>query len=376
MIPIIASADAAPKVFGVTQGSVYKEYVKPIWYESNAWATLSLNSGPHDPFTNGTKISATGEYELIVYTPGDQTIVNFEIDTSVSAAVINTNINKDGTILEIDFQSGAYVATPVFAIWTEDIFGNFIQNLYVSAVPATNIMRFTNNEVKRPQAVPFWAHKNCIEKEYNGDFLFLAEPAIPIPEDLDGVTGATQKTGFIVNTKAHTNIINDSRIKIFFEMNQSFDDGWYFYGANDAHEEDNNGSFSNDNYFSGSEEPAIVYSAELDLKISQTIIIGGNDGQTEVTPVGYSHYGGRTSALYTDFYADDNGTQRYKFDHAHLMVALLTATVTPGSTNYYLGDFDRDEDVDGLDLMELVNHPDLIENYLANFAMNFGKTDS
>ena len=367
----IGFADDPPLVYGVTQGSVYREFVKPKWYDADATATLSINSQTPVPFANGDKISSNGDYELTVSGAGGETRVAFAIDASAATAQINTNVDGQGTDLEIDFQSGTYEATPVFAIWTEDVHGNFIQNLYVSSMPATNIMRFTNNVLNRPQSVPYWAHKNCVEKAYGSDFLYLAEPDVPIPEDLDAVTGATQKAGFTISTKARTNAINDSRIKVFFEVNQSFDAGWYFYGANATHEEEGSGSFSSDKFFYGSEEPALVYSAEVDLDSGQTTIIGSGDDENVVQPVGYSHYAGRTATLYTDFYADDSGVERYKFDHAQQMVALLTATVYPDSVNRYIGDFDRDEDVDGADLSRLAKDAELVGLYLSEVASNF-----
>ncbi len=337
--PVAAICDGSPKIFGVTNESVYTEYVKPRWYEPDSSAVLTINAGAPAPFLNGGKIMANGEYELTVSTPTGSTTVCFEIDSSRNMAVMNTNRDKEGTALEIEFQGGAYIGTPVFAIWVEDVYGNFLHNLYVSSLPATNIMRHTDNLVYRPQAVPFWAHKACEEKNYGADPLFLAEPEIPVPDDLDGVTGATQKYGFLVKTKADRT--NDSRIKIFFEINQSFDTGWYFFAANDTQEEDDNGAFSNDSFFIGSEEPAIVYSIEVNLANEQIYFLGGSDGENEVLPVGYSHYAGRTADLYTDFYADDNGIPRYKFDHAHHMVSRLTVKTIPGAdmdTNTDSGD--------------------------------------
>ena len=372
-IPLRVMASDGPKIFGVTDGSVYQEYVQPRWYDESATATLSVNGGTPESFASGQKISANGLYELRVLDSVLERVVRFEISSTDPWARINTNQDKDGTILEIDFKSGVYRATPVIAIWTEDVNGNFLQNLYVSSLAATNMMRFTNSRVNRPQAVPFWAHKACDPEEYGSDMLYLAQPQIPVPEDLDGVSGATQKAAFLLNTRAVANAVNDSRIKVFFEINQSFDSGWYFKGSNQTQEEDGTGTFSSDKYFGGSEEPAIVYSVEVDLDQDRTVILGGSDGGTQVMPVGYSHYGGRTGRLYTDFYADDNGTQRYKFDHAHRMVGLLTVRAFPGARIHYTGDFNRDNDVDGSDLSRLAASQDLLGPYLARVAANFGR---
>ena len=326
------------KIIGVTDGSVYTGFVKPRWYddEGTIAATLRRDSGTPEPFVNGQKITENGNYQLVVAksVAGKETkiITNFVINLNAPTATILTNINNVGTELQIRFKGGKFKGHPMYAIWTEDPSGKFIQNVYVTATPATNIMRFGDTFIARPQGLPYWSHKTCPEKLYGTDYLFLSDPVVPIPEDLDAVTGATQKFAYDIQTKAHKGSSNSKKIRIYFEVNQSFDWGWYFHYNNETHEEDEPGRLGDDKYFSketGCGEPSLVYMAEIDLEKAGTYPLGGSVGGNEILPIGYSHYSGRTGELYTDFYADDNGVERYKFDHAHTMVGSITVEVVP-----------------------------------------------
>ena len=325
------------KIFGVTEGSLYTEFVKPIWYEEGlVKATLRRDSATPKPFVSGQKITENGSYQLVVtkLAVGGtiKSMINFVIDSALPTATIYTNINNDGVKLKISFKGGEFKGHPMYALWAEDLQGNFIRNLFVSAVPATNIMRFGDNFKARPQGLPYWAHKTCPEKQYGSDFLFLADPSAPIPDDLDAVTGATQKVAFDIKTKATPGISAGKKIKIYFEVNQSFDWGWYFHYDNATHEEDGAGRLGVDKYFSnntGCGEPSLVYMTEIDLEKEGVYFLGGSDSSKKSLPIGYGHYAGRTGKLYTDFFADHNGVERFKFDHAHKMVGAVTVEVVP-----------------------------------------------
>lgn len=329
------------KIFGVTDGSVYTDFVKPRWYaEGPVTATVQKDSGAPVHFTNGQTISENGSYQLVVTTSVDgltaETILNFIVDSSAGTAMILTNIDNEGTELKIVISKGSYynnARAPMMAIWTEDSSGTFLQNVYVSAVAGTNNMRYSEKYVRRPQALPYWMHKTSSEKDYgeNG-YLFLADPSVPIPEDLDAVTGATQLNTVTLKTKVRSNNMIDKQVRICFELNQPKDFGWYFNIDNTKHEEDGTGLLSDDIYFRGGSpgEPAIIYCGEIDLDKAQTYLLGGSDGVNEILPIGYSHYAGRIGKLYTDFYYPDaNGVERYKFDHAHKMVGSITVEVIP-----------------------------------------------
>lgn len=332
----LSEAEAAyPMIYGVTQGSTYtvapgaNEYVRIYWFASDAVATLSMDGGEPEPYTMKSAISADGEYRIeLSVTEGEETYTNavdFEIDTSETPSLI-THDDPALTGLSIEFEHDDYTGKPIIVMWLEDMSGNFLQNLYVSNAAATNYMRFTNNIVKRPQAIPYWAHKACpASTDSYGDTIYLADPATPLPEGLDGVSGATQKMGFQLDTHV---IAPDegAQVKVMLEINQSFDDGWYFASGNEVDlDEEPDGvlaegqTFSEDRYYYGSNEPSLIY--EVIVPLDQP----GAYSTSE--PAGYGHYGGRTGTLYTDFYALDGGIERYKFDHAHQMVGQITVNV-------------------------------------------------
>lgn len=326
------------RVLGVTDGSKYTEYVNPRWYAKDVQATLSKNDGKPVPFENGGKITDNGRYRLTVKTAESEKAIQFTIDAHADHAVIVTNHTSVGARLKISFNGGTYYRSakrkgvPMMAIWAEDLSGRFLQDLYVSAGPATNIMRYTDDWRARPQGLPNWMHKAGTAKAHKGGKIYLADPEAGVPPDLDAVSGATQKNGFLLKTRTRGGERYPSTIRICFEINQSFDSGWYFFGDNDKHEEAGVGSFDTDTYFRGTGvgEPAIVYAVDVDLRSPGIYSFGGNDGKVAINPVGYSHYAGRTGKLYTDFYASDGKKQRYKFDHAHRMVKEMRVEVIPG----------------------------------------------
>ena len=328
---------AAPiSIFGVTDGSTYTSFIKPKWYNPLVQATLARNSESPLEFTSGAKISDDGRYELIVYDNDTFRTINFTIDSNAHAAEILTNTFLDGPEIMVHFEPGTYYkrflksdGVPMIAIWAEDLNGNYLQTLYISAAPATNIMRYTDNWKARPQALPNWMHKAGHKMDYHGDLIYLADPEKLIPSDIDAVSGATQKDGFIVSTRIKQTQTYPKIIKIFFEINQSFDEGWYFFGDNNHHEEEGAVPFNNDKYYRGTGvgEPAIVYTAEIDITKPDSYYFGRVENSDSLKPVGYSHFAGRTGRLYKDFFAADGKRQRYKFDHAHKMVKKLYVEV-------------------------------------------------
>ena len=337
------SQAATPMLYGVTEGSIYKEFVMVYWFDSQAQATISKDGGSAESLGNRSKIYADGQYQIkLTKNQGgtSQTnTVNFQIDSAKPRATLVTHNDPSKTELAIQFTKNSYTGKPIIVIWTEDLNGNFLENLYVSTVAATNYMRFSNNNVKRPQAVPYWAHKTCPPSQSGSHTIYLADPTIPLPAGLDAVSGATQMLGFILKTHVPPPGSGNS-IKVLMEINQSFDSGWYFGTSNPIREETDEPSgatFGADPYYAASQEPSLIYAVEVPLN---------QPGSYTVTePVGYSHYGGRTGTLYTDFYADDNGTERYKFDIAQQMVGSFSVTVVGGQQKLP-GDINGDGEVD------------------------------
>ena len=320
---------AEPFIYGVTEGSVYKDWVRIYWFADDSEATLTKD-GASQSYGLGEQISSSGEYLIEVTATVDgvseTNSVNFFIDTS-STAVLMTNPIFTMPKITVTFHPGTYSGNPHMVVWAEDMEGNFLQNLYVGTAAATNYMRFGNGRslVLRPQALPYWMHKTC--PLTSG--IYIADPETPLPDDLDAVSGATQKSGFQLTTSV-TSPPPGGQVNILFEINQSFDNGWYFAPANSVAEEDNPlgiTTFGQDGYFGTSNEPSLVYSVTVPLYEPGTY--------TTEDPAGYGHFGGRTGTLYTDFYAPYNGEERHKFDKAILMVDSLEVTVhqLPGDVN-------------------------------------------
>lgn len=324
LYPVTVNA-RQPLLYGATDGSIYRDYVRIYWFESGSTATISRNGGDAVSYEKGSAIQSDGQYlvSLSVSENGqvETSTVSFEIDSTRPIAELRTNGNPLLTKLIIEFEPDTYSGNPMFVLWAEDMEGSFLQNLFVSTSAATNYMRFSNNIVARPQALPYWAHKTCPSSLNGGDTIYISDPVTPVPEGLDGVSGATQKLGFQLQTHVLTGG-DQNMIRVLFEINQSFDDGWYFATDNPVREETDTAAgatFGEDRFFYGSEEPSLVYRIDVPLDQPGTYSV--------TTPVGYGHYGGRTGTLYTDFFALDGSVERHKFDWATQMVDHISVTV-------------------------------------------------
>ena len=75
--------------------------------------------------------------------------------------------------LTIEFFKGSAFNHPSFAIWTEDLEGNYIETLYVSQFVATGRFGYGEIEpgkwsgqpgtIRRTATLPYWAHKRNIK---------------------------------------------------------------------------------------------------------------------------------------------------------------------------------------------------------------------
>jgi len=297
------------KVIGVTEGSVYKGFVKPTWEDAGgalSSATLTRNAGQPVAYTKGAKIEDDGKYLLNVTTRENSSGltanrgIHFTIDSNASKDVFVTNAGQYDVELEVEYEVNSYSGKylPLYTMWVEDGSGNYLHNLYVSAMPATNIMRYTDKYVLRPQSVPYWAHKACPANPYGKETVYHA--ANNIPPDLDAVSGATAKADFFLKTRAKS---IENKLKILFEINRAKDESWFF-----------NRDFSYDKYYPVSMQPSLVYSVLIDLNHPR------KEYDLELT--GFGHYAGRDGDLYTDFEAmdPDTGKMRNKFESALNMV--------------------------------------------------------
>jgi hypothetical protein len=294
----VTISSGAATITGVEEGDYYKSPVTPDWTTpagTESEPELLKDGVKLIGYSKGSSISADGVYRLTVYSwlsSGSNRVsstVNFIIDASSPSMVLSTNVSLAGAELAIDFRKGSSFDTgnmPLYACWVEDVGGNFIQDLFVADAAATNVMRFTQTWETRPEALPYWAHKACIENPYANNplhdtiGLYLALPTVdggPIPADLDAVTGATQYVDFLLSSKRKGDGIR--QFKVLFEINKSFDSNGYY-----------NSAFSSDPYYDGS-QPSLVYGTVIDLDSSKV--------DYTMKLLGSGHYAGRDGGLYS-----------------------------------------------------------------------------
>lgn len=161
---------------------------------------------------------------------------------------------------------------PQFAVWIEDLNGNYIETLYATSKIVNQSWSKAPNdsaqkgEIKREEALPYWTHK----RSNNGI-------------NSDAVSSATPKGSSVIKTKANG---KQGKYVIFAEFNNSTDFNEHY--PKDALP-------SKDNYSGGawgSGQPAIVYSATIDLDSINKVY--------ELKPVGHSSPDGRDGKLYND----------------------------------------------------------------------------
>lgn len=322
-----STAGSAPRILGVTEGSVYIDdyltgdnYVQIYLYPHDSCAEVSKDGGPPQTISFAGKIRGNGSYELKAWhcdEPDHTNVISFTIDDTKQAPLYRTNVDNTGVQIQIDFEDGVYYvredgrnAIPIFAVWAEDLSGGFLQNIYISNYPATNYPRNDMDPVRRPAALPYWMHKAGEEVSPG---TFLSNPENNVPSDLDAVTGATCMTKYRVVSRVKANPADGDLVKVFFEIQQSWDSSWYFVRGVSCPSTEG--------------EPSVVYSTTVDLAQSGIYMLGGTD--TPIGPVGHSHPYGENGLLYTDLYKIDpqDGQEKYIFDHAHKMAKRITVTV-------------------------------------------------
>ncbi|SRR6056297_366859 len=196
--------------------------------------------------------------------------------------ILKTNEKGEGVSIEIEFQKGLKHYFPLFAIWVEDMEGNFIHSLYVAESIAKG--RFDYGRTKEgewipgpkkiPAALPYWGHKR---KGKTKDSLFIPTPDNPV---IDAYTGATPTSNFILKTK--TNKIFADSFRILLEINQSWDWNEHWY----------NDKYPGNKEYLKSAQPALVYEVVINMKDEKK--------EYEMKPVGHSHPYGATGELFPD----------------------------------------------------------------------------
>ena len=189
---------------------------------------------------------------------------------------------NNGIALQIEFVKGPAHNHPTFSIWLEDMDQNYIRTLFVTKSIATGIYGHgpIQKEVwdnkpgpqKRPATLPYWLHKRSATLKVP----LLPDSAHPV---LDGYTGATPKSDFVIKTPAHEPL--PRKLRVLMEINQPWD--WNENWTN---------SLYDDPDYRTSAQPSLVYSVSIDLDRPEP--------EYFLNPIGHGQFAGKDGLLYTD----------------------------------------------------------------------------
>jgi hypothetical protein len=200
----------------------------------------------------------------------------------ISADTIYTAQNDGGYPITFHFEKGRRHNYPLMALWITDTNNNYLQTFYIAESIAKGIFKHGETStgkwmpgpVRRPAALPVWAHSRGIPEE---DSLFVPTVNTPVA---DAYTGATPLNDFVIHSK-----LQDTSVQIFyvyFEINQSWD--WNEYWTNNK--------YPGDEDYKTSCQPSLVYFARVDRENNQRIY--------ELRLIGHGHYSGDDGEIYPD----------------------------------------------------------------------------
>ena len=207
---------------------------------------------------------------------------NTRVPVEESPDHFSSNPMGSGPALEIEMTRGEGHNHPLMVIWVETMDGTFSQTLYVAESIGKGVFQhgeasrgfWKAGEIQRPAALPYWSHKRGIKNEKG---YYLPTPTNPVP---DAFTGPTPGKNFILHTKLNEPGLN--RFNVLFEINQTWD--WNEFWTNDK--------FTDDEEYKTSCQPALVYSASIDLENPKK--------EYPMTIIGHSHHSGTNGELFTN----------------------------------------------------------------------------
>jgi hypothetical protein len=198
--------------------------------------------------------------------------------------IIFTKPESINTNLEFELIVGKSHNHPSFAIWVEDLEGNYIETLYATQYYAKGVFghgetekgkwKSESGEVRRPATLPYWSHKRNIKA---GDGLYAPSPETAVP---DALTGATPKGNFTLKTGSK--VTGEKVFRVLFEVNQPWDSNDFW----------TNDKFPDNFDYKTSLQPALVYAVTIDPD--------SGDKEFFLNPIGHSHFSGLDGKLYTD----------------------------------------------------------------------------
>lgn len=188
-------------------------------------------------------------------------------------------IMEKGSNLKITLLKGKSFNHPTYAIWTEDMEGNFLETMYITKSYSSGIFSrqmvgdtmwlAEYGESFQPAALPYWTHKKG-----------LIDGKVLVPTKnhpyIDGYSGATVQGDFILETK----VDNNKQFRILVEVNQPWD--WNRYWTNNKYPESD--------AYKHSAQPSIIYAVTIDK----------NENIFYLNPIGHGDPQGKTGKLFTD----------------------------------------------------------------------------
>ena len=181
--------------------------------------------------------------------------------------------------LIINLKPGEYFNHPTYAIWIEDMYGNYVRTLFITESYATGIFAYQmdgefswkkgSGQSYQPAALPYWTHKKPSLNR---------KDIIPTPDNpfIDAFTGATPKAEF----NFFTSFVEDTPFRILLEVNQSWDWNEYWH----------NNKIPESPAYKRSAQPSLLYSVTIDQK----------EGVFSLNPIGHGDPTGDTGRLFTD----------------------------------------------------------------------------
>jgi len=204
--------------------------------------------------------------------------------TDEKKAEIRSNSEANGFPITIQVAKGAAFNHPSFAIWVEDLNGNFIETLFVTKAVGTGVFghgelapgKWSNvpGPVRRPAALPYWSFKRNIQAP---DGLYTPSPETAVP---DAISGATPTSSFVLRTALSKKPAGEFRILL--EVNQPWDSNEYWL----------NNKYPDDTNYATSLQPSVIYAATINPESIEKSV--------DLIAIGHGEPSGKNGSLNTD----------------------------------------------------------------------------
>jgi hypothetical protein len=202
-----------------------------------------------------------------------------------------------GQELTIHLETGKAFNHPTYVIWMEDMYGNYLQTLFITQSYASGI--FGHEMVGdtlwmpvpgasfQPAALPYWTHKKGPIQGQN---------IVPTPEHpfVDAYTGATP----LGNLDFTTRTGQKPPFRILCEVNQPWD--WDKYWTNNK--------YPDSPAYKHSAQPSVIYATTIDT--DNTVF--------HLNPIGHGDPKGETGKLFTNLNTLSSAKEIFKSIHITL----------------------------------------------------------